>query len=227
MYMVSTGIGRSELEAWKYPLPQDSVIFMIHRVVVHLDGPQTVRLKMPPDPHRGTTTDHIAGWDGTFLDVRWSDDSDQLAFVSSSRDHKEAWLRVADPETGEIREVLHERVDTYFESGVDAENWDVLFESGEVLWYSERDNWGHLYMYDLATGGLKHQITSGQWAVQQVRRIDKENRVPVLQRCRTGGRRSVFRVPVSCQYGRVRYDPADAGARQSCLPVLAHRPVLC
>lgn len=176
MYMVSTKVGHPELDAWKYPLPEDSVIFRISRVVIHVDEPRVVRLNMPPDPHRSTTTDHIAGWDGTFLDVRWSSDGQKLAFISSSRDHKEATLRIADPETGAVRDVLNERVDTYYESGVDAENWDVLFKTGEVLWYSERDNWGHLYLYDLDTGALKHQITSGQWAVQQVRHIDREAR---------------------------------------------------
>ena len=177
MYMVSTEIGRSNLEAWKYPLPQDSVVFMIHRVVIHVDEPRTVRLDMAPDYHRGTTTDHIADWDGTFMDVRWSDDSEQLAFVSSSRDHKDAWLRVADPETGAVREVLHERVETYYESGVNAENWQVFFDTGEVLWYSERSNWGHLYLYDLSTGELKHQITDGDWIVRQVRRTDMDARM--------------------------------------------------
>ena len=177
MYMVSTEIGRSELEAWKYPLPQDSMVFMIHRVVIHVDEPRTVRLDMAPDYHRGTTTDHIADWDGTFMDVRWSDDSGQLAFVSSSRDHKDAWLRVADPETGAVREVLHERVETYYESGVNAENWRVFFDTGEVLWYSERSNWGHLYLYDLSTGELKHQITDGDWIVRQVRRTDRDARM--------------------------------------------------
>ncbi len=176
MYMVSTKVGHPELEAWKYPLPEDSVIFRISRVVIHINEPRVVRLNMPPDPHRGTTTDHIAGWDGTFLDVRWSSDGQKLAFISSSRDHKEATLRIGDPETGTVRDVLSESVDTYYESGVDAENWDVLFETGEVLWYSERDNWGHLYLYDLDTGALKHQVTSGQWAVQQVRHIDREAR---------------------------------------------------
>ena len=177
MYMVSTEIGRSNLEAWKYPLPQDSVVFMIHRVVIHVDEPRTVRLDMAPDYHRGTTTDHIADWDGTFMDVRWSDDSEQLAFVSSSRDHKDAWLRVADPESGAVREVLHERVETYYESGVNAENWQVFFDTGEVLWYSERLNWGHLYLYDLSTGELKHQITDGDWIVRQVRRTDLDARM--------------------------------------------------
>lgn len=177
MYMISTQVGRSELEAWTYPLPQDSVVFMIHRVIVHIEEKETVRLDMPPDYHRGTTTDHIADWDGTFLDVRWSPDSQQLAFVSSSRDHKDAWLRVANAETGKVREILHERVPTYYESGVNAENWQVLFETDEVLWYSERSNWGHLYLYDLNTGGLKHPVTSGDWVVLQLRHADLDERM--------------------------------------------------
>ena len=180
MYMVTTEVGHSTLEAWKYPLPEDSIIFRISRVVVHVEEPRVVRLDMAPDAHRSTTTDHVADWDGTFLDVQWSDDSEQLAFVSSSRDHKDAWLRIADPYTGAVRTVLHEQVDTYFESGVDAENWHVLFDSNEVLWYSERDNWGHLYLYDLESGVLKHQITRGDWAVQQVRRIDVPARMLYL-----------------------------------------------
>lgn len=178
MYMVSTKVGHPELDAWKYPLPEDSVIFRISRVVIHLDdpAPRVVRLQMPPDQHRSTTTDHIAGRGGTFLDVEWSDDSSQLAFVSSSRDHKEAKLRVADPETGEVRDVMEEVVDTYFESGVRMRNWHFLPETNEVIWYSERTNWGHLYLYDLTTGQLKHPITSGEWVVLQLRHIDKENR---------------------------------------------------
>ena len=73
--------------------------------------------------------------------------------------------------------MLHERVDTYFESGVNAENWQVFFDTGEVLWYSERSNWGHLYLYDLSTGELKHQITDGDWIVRQVRRTDRDARM--------------------------------------------------
>lgn len=177
MHMISTQIGRSELESWKYPLPEDSIVFRIHRVVIHVDEARTVRLNMLPDYHRGTTTDHIAGWDGTFLDVQWGQDSRQVAFVSSSRDHKDAWLRIANAETGEVREILHEQVPTYYESGVDAENWRIFFETNEVLWYSERSDWGHLYLYDLITGDLKWQITEGDWAVLQLRHVDLNERM--------------------------------------------------
>src|SRR5215472_16123977 len=42
--------------------------------------------------------------------------------------------------------------------------------------YSERDNWGHLDLYDLATGKLKNQITSGDWVVTQLFRVDEKAR---------------------------------------------------
>ncbi len=176
MYLYTTQVGHSELDAWKYPLPGDEHIFMIERLVIHLeDEPRSVWLDMAPDAHRSTTADHIADFDGTFLDVQWSDDGEQLAFVSSSRDHKSATLHVADPETGAVREVFNETVATYYEGGVGDANWRLLAERNEFLWFSERDNWGHLYLYDLATGELKRQLTSGNWSVLRVQQVDVEN----------------------------------------------------
>jgi dipeptidyl aminopeptidase/acylaminoacyl peptidase len=46
-----------------------------------------------------------------------------------------------------------------------------------VIWFSERDNWGQLYLHDLATGRLKNQITSGEGNVTQLLRVDEKNRV--------------------------------------------------
>ena len=97
MYLYTTQVGHPELDAWKYPLPGDDHIFMIERIVIHLDPePRIVQLNMQPDPHRSTTSDHVAGRGGVFLDVEWSHDSNNLAFVSSSRDHKIAQLRQKD-----------------------------------------------------------------------------------------------------------------------------------
>jgi dipeptidyl aminopeptidase/acylaminoacyl peptidase len=158
-----------------YPFPGDSVIFRIHRVVIDLDAPESgrvVRLNMPPDQHRSTVCDHIA-CRGTFADVEWSADGSRLAFVSSSRDHKRAALRVADAATGEVRDVLEEVQETFYESGG---NWRFLSESDEVIWFSQRDNWAHLYLYDVGSGGLKRQITSGDWNVNQILAIDETDR---------------------------------------------------
>jgi len=175
MYLVSTAVGHPTLQAWKYPLPEDSVIFRISRVIVDLDGPRVVRLKMSPDQHRSTICDDIY-CDGRFSDVEWSPDSERLAFVSSSRDHKDATLRVADAETGDVRDVLSEHVETFFESGFNKVNWHFLPRSNEVIWYSERDDWGHLYLYDFATGQLKRQMTKGNWNVLQLLEIDQDAR---------------------------------------------------
>jgi dipeptidyl aminopeptidase/acylaminoacyl peptidase len=175
MYMVSTNVGHPKLEAWKYPMPEDSVIFRVERVVIHLEGPRVVRLKMGPDQHRGTITDHIA--DGGVLgDAEWSEDGSKLAFVSVSRDHRDVALRVADPETGEVRTVLKETEKTFFESGFNKINWHMLAQSNEAIWFSQRSNWGHLYLYDLGTGTLKNPITTGEWRVLHLLHIDQQAR---------------------------------------------------
>ena len=176
MYLATTNVGHPKLQAWKYPLPGDSVIFRIERVVIHIDGQSVVRLQMEADQHRSTITDHIATRGGQFADVEWSADASSLSFVSTSRDHKHVTFRVANPETGEVREVLEEKSESFFESGYNMVNWHYLPESDEVLWFSQRDNWGHLYLYDLATGALKQQVTEGEWNVLQLLHIDEARR---------------------------------------------------
>jgi dipeptidyl aminopeptidase/acylaminoacyl peptidase len=177
MYLTSTNVGHQELEAWKHPLPGDKFIFTIERVIIHLGNkPKTVRLKMDKDFQRGTTTDHIADWNNELLDAQWNKEGTKFAFVSGSRDHKIAHLQIADASTGAVESIHKEEVATYYESGVDSENWNVLFDSNEFVWYSEKSNWGHLYLYDLTTKKLKNQITKGDWLVKETINIDEKNR---------------------------------------------------
>ncbi len=177
MYLVPVTNGHPTLKAWKYPLVGDENITMIERVVIDVDSRKMVRLKMPPDQHRSTICDDVACEGNTWDDVEWSPDDTHLAFVSTSREHKQEWLRVADVSTGEVREVMGETVAKFYESGENKVNWHYLPKSNEILWFSERDNWGNLYLYDLTTGKLKNQITHGDGNVTQVLRVDEENRV--------------------------------------------------
>ncbi len=180
MFLVSTNVGSPRLEAWKYPLPGDSVVFRISRVIISRDPegrPRVVRLQMPPDAHRSTVSDHIA-CGGDICDVEWYPDGSHVAFVSSSRDHKSAWFRVADAQTGEVRTLFEEKSATQVGDASLRENlWRVLPSSNELIWWSEREDWLHLYLYDLATGTLKNRITSGDGNVADVLRVDEKARV--------------------------------------------------
>jgi dipeptidyl aminopeptidase/acylaminoacyl peptidase len=132
MTLVGTNVGHPHVETWKYPLVGDKDVTMIERVVIDVPGARVLRLKTPPDQHRSTLCDDVS-CEGGWEDVQWAPDGRTLAFVSSTRDHKQAWLRVADVATGAVRDVLHESVPTYFESGNGAVNWRYLPQSNEVL----------------------------------------------------------------------------------------------
>ena len=175
MYLVTTSVGRPTLKTWKYPLPGDKDIVTIERVIVEVSPAKVVRLQVPPDLHRGSLSDDISS-SGTFDDVDWAPDGSQLAFVSTSRDHKQEKFRVADATTGAVREVFTETVPTQYESGQHAINWRYLPKTKEAIWYSERDNWGHLYRYDAATGQVKNLITKGDFVVTQLLRVDEQKR---------------------------------------------------
>lgn len=175
MYLVTTNVGHPKLESWKYPLPGDTNIIMIQRVVVNVDTPKVIRLQVAPDPHRSSLGDDIATG-SEMNDVDWNSNGNEFAFVSTSRDHKQEKFRIANAVTGTVREVFEETVPTQFESGQKAISWRYLPATNEIIWYSERDNWGHLYLYDAATGKLKNQITKGDYVVSELIKVDEKKR---------------------------------------------------
>ncbi|MFT4024767.1 MAG: DPP IV N-terminal domain-containing protein [Flavihumibacter sp.] len=176
MYLVTTNIGNPQLKAWKYPLPGDRQVAMLYRVVIDLEPVKVIRLQIPPDPHRATLGDDITAGDGSLADVDWNPDGSEFAFVSTSRDHKQAKLRIADAVSGAVRDVFEENVPTQFESGHGAINWRFLPATREIIWFSERDNWGHLYLYNATTGQLKNQITKGDYLAARVLEVDEKKR---------------------------------------------------
>lgn len=52
----------------------------------------------------------------------------------------------------------------------------VLPESAEALVFSQRDGWGHLYLYDLATGECRHRVTEGDLVVRDILALDTSRR---------------------------------------------------
>ena len=208
MTLVGTNVGVPKVQQWKYPFAGDKDVTMIERVIVDLSAakPATIRLRMPPDQHRSTCADDLLCSDG-WEDVQWAKDGKTVAFVSTDRGHKSATLRVADAETGAVRDVYTETVATQYQSApaLDSVNWRYLPESNEFIWFSQKSDWGHLYLHDLATGKLKRQITSGDWNVTQVAHLDPASRTLWFR----GVGREAGRDPYFVHYYKVGIDGGD------------------
>ena len=208
MTLVATNPGVPKVQQWKYPFVGDEGITMIERVIIDLSGDKakTIRLQMPADQHRSTCSDDIEcskGWE----DVQWAPDGKTLAFVSTDRGHKSAKLRVADAATGAVRDVFEETVDTQYQSApaLDSVNWRYLPESNEFLWFSQKSDWGHLYLHDLATGKLKRQVTAGAWNVARIAHLDPASRTLWFE----GVGRESGRDPYFVHYYKVGLDGGD------------------
>ncbi len=174
MYLVSTRIGHPRLEKWKYPLPGDKHVFEIEPVVIDVATRKVVRLQLPPQQRLSSLCDELSCEnDGHWDDVQWAPDSRTLALVSTSRDRRHEWFRIADARTGAVRTVFEESVRTYYHSGIGAVDWRYLPAAHQALWYSERNNWGNLYLYSLRTGTLEHAVTTGRGDVTQVLHVDR------------------------------------------------------
>ena len=167
-YMVRYQVGHPTLEQWKMPLPGDAEVSMVSRVVIDVDAKSVTHLKMAPDFHRAMLGDDIS-----MDDYQWSEDGAQLALVSTSRDHKVTTVRVANTATGDVRDVFTETAPTHFES---ITGYRVLWKTNELIWNSQRDDWSQLYLYDLATGKVKNQITEGEGPVASIVNIDEKAR---------------------------------------------------
>jgi dipeptidyl aminopeptidase/acylaminoacyl peptidase len=170
MYLVETPVngGHPVLRAWKYPLPGDPVVAMIDRVVIDVDTGKMKRLLMKPDFHRAMSEDNIDM--GEYV---WSPDGSKLGFVSTDRFHKSSTSKVADTATGEIHTLFAETEKTHVQTRV---QWQILWDTKEVVWYSQRDGTANMYLYDMDSGQLKNQITTGTGPVTRVDRIDSGTR---------------------------------------------------
>ncbi|HET9372827.1 MAG TPA: DPP IV N-terminal domain-containing protein, partial [Vicinamibacterales bacterium] len=170
MYLVETPVngGHPVLRQWKYPLAGDPEVAMIQRVVIEVETGKMTRLLMAPDFHRAMSEDNLDM--GEYL---WSPDGSRLGFVSTDRFHKNSTAKLADTTTGEVRVLFTETEKTHVQTRV---QWQILWDSSEVLWYSQRDGTAQMYLYDLQTGHLKNQITSGVGPITRIARLDRATR---------------------------------------------------
>lgn len=101
----------------------------------------------------------------------WMGDDTKFYFSRTSRDLKRIDVCAFDLASKQVKVLVEERMNTYLEI-----RKPLFFNNGkEFIHWSERDGWGHLYLYD-SSGKMKSQITAGPWHVEEIEDIDDKTR---------------------------------------------------
>nr|WP_246623682.1 DPP IV N-terminal domain-containing protein [Sphingomonas colocasiae] len=157
---------RPRLYSYRYPLPGDKAVATAR--IVMFDLATRKRTDVAAEPLIAAYWNPIQGGQ-----LWWSKDGQQLYFLNRDRFYREVGLNVADSGTGESRRILSEKGDTNLTI-----NWfrekplARTLANGDVIWFSERSGWAHLYYYR-KDGTLRNPITSGAWLVRNVLAVDE------------------------------------------------------
>ncbi|GAA4916029.1 S9 family peptidase [Actinomycetospora succinea] len=162
------GGGRPVAHHIRYPMPGDEAQSTLTWVVLDVAARSVVTQQDDPEPllHPGALM--TAWWFG--------EKGDAVHLVHRSRDVRTLELRRLDPSTGEITTLISETGETRVDPTPELGETPMVhvLETGEVLWWSQRDGWGHLYLY--SPDGVAEQVTRGQWLVRRVLWVDEERR---------------------------------------------------
>ena len=103
----------------------------------------------------------------------WSKDSREVTMEYNERGHQTYRVLAMSAQTGDMRTIIEETSPTFVNYTRHFRH--DLTEKRQIIWMSERDNWNHLYLYDMDKGSVVRQITKGEWCVRQVVHVDEQN----------------------------------------------------
>ena len=186
--------GRAKLKSRPYPLPGDKFAKYEPNVFDVASRKQT-----KPDVDR---------FEHEWLRprLRWSRDGSRFAYQQTDRGHQRFRVIEVDAQSGAARNIIDEKTETFIWTehtenlNLGTVNW--LTNSEEIIYASERNGWRHLYLIDASAGQLKNPITTGDWVVRGLDRIDETNRQVWF---RASGVRPE-QDPYLIHHGRVNFD---------------------
>jgi dipeptidyl-peptidase 4 len=136
---------RPELEVYKYPMPGDQDVSQQKLEIFDLSS--RAKLDINIDKYTDQTI-------RTYLSGK---ESEKLYMTRMNRTYDTLDVVVINTSNGEVKELFTEANSPYF----DTQHLAILEEGKELIWWSERNGWGQLYLYDGNTGVLKNKITNG------------------------------------------------------------------
>jgi len=102
----------------------------------------------------------------------WLGDNSKFYLTRTSRDLKRVDICAVNLAEDSCRVIIEERLNTY----VETRRLEVINNGTELIQWSERNGWAHLYLYS-SDGTLKNPITSGSFHVESVLSVDEAARV--------------------------------------------------
>jgi len=208
---------RPTLETYPYVMPGDRDVPR-HELFV-FDRETKTRLRIPTERWKDQAL-YQAESTGPYRSepyLWWGDSSEEVYFGRRSRDHRKFDLCAADTASGTSRILLEEQLNTYIETLSPR----ILDGGHEFIFWSERDGWGHFYLYN-GSGQMKNRITSGPFSCRRIVHLDQKNRVLYFTACgRNTGENPyhhhLFRVNLDGS-GLTQLNPEDAEHRSHMHP---------
>jgi len=167
---------RPTLETYKYWMPGEKEAPMDHLMIVDMTAFSykeiDVSLFKDQDVAVWNKTANVNARDDEHKPNIWLGTNDQLYLARTSRDLKKIDQCVVDINTGVVKTLIEESLNTY----VEIKKPGLVKNGEEIIEWSERDGWAHLYLHD-KEGKVKNQITQGPWHIEDVVSIDEDKRV--------------------------------------------------
>lgn len=107
--------------------------------------------------------------------INWRNNSEKLTFEYNKRGHQVYQIIEMNAENGVCRVLINETQKTFINYSSTNYRFDIN-NGNEIIWASERDGWNHLYLYNGTAGEVKNQITSGNWVLRKVIKVDTNAR---------------------------------------------------
>ena len=167
---------RPTLETYKYWMPGEKEAPMDHLMIVDMIAFSykeiDVSLFKDQDVAVWNKTAYVNARDDEHRPNIWLGTNDQLYLARTSRDLKKIDQCVVNINTGVVKTLIEESLNTY----VEIKKPGLVKNGEEIIEWSERDGWAHLYLHD-KEGKVKNQITQGPWHIEDVVSIDEDKRV--------------------------------------------------
>lgn len=141
--------------------------------------------------------------------IHWLKDGKRFVYQKIDRGHQRFRLVEVDAHTGESRNLIDEKSDTFIwtahtnDLGIAKVTW--LEKTDEALFISEQSGWMHFYLVDVAKGGELREITKGEYVIRGLDWVDEEKRQIWFQ----AAGRDAEQDPYFVHYFRINFDGTD------------------